>query len=235
MTLEQINTLTIDDAALTVLVRLLGSEADISIPEGLESPTYADYVVVGATKPALEAAQAELAVYKQELTDAENARLAEVARMDDINARLGAMDDSRAAFYSINPNIPNAALWIKENILTADAVSAEANLAALEAADVSVKAVKDTVEARKVIKEKGRLAANACAAAMALVNGYGQDLSENDEAALMANHGAALQLLQLNKAWSFKSYIEAIDTSADPVITAQMKQDFLDELADYGI
>lgn len=93
----------------------------------------------------------------------------------------------------------------------------------------------DPLKTRKALKEKGKQAKQACDNQMAIINGYGQDLTAQEESDLMTNHGSALQLLQLNKAWTWKAYVEAIDTAVDSVITTQMKQDLLDQLAEDGI
>lgn len=146
MTLEKINELTLDDVVIEIVYRLLqGEDFVLTLPDEAEQTRYIDYVVSGADKPSLEEAQAEFLIYKQELIDEENARLAEVARMKDIEDRLTAMSDTRAAFYSLYPETPNSALWIKQNILDADAVTAEANLVALENADSEQKAQRDAV------------------------------------------------------------------------------------------
>lgn len=234
MTLEQINALILEDRMVDIFSRLIEGDYSIEVDEEIDD-LYDSLTVIGADKPTREAAEAEFLVYQQELIDQENARLAEVARLQDLTDRIAALSDKSAAHTSLNPDVPNAALWIKENILEAESVTAEANMVALESADASEKATRDAEQARAAIRAKGKLAKNACDAALAIINGYGQDLTEQEESDLMANHGAALQLLQLNKAWSFKSYIEAIDPVNDSVITAQMKQDLLDELADYGI
>lgn len=94
---------------------------------------------------------------------------------------------------------------------------------------------KDLVETRESAREKGRMAKIACDNALAIINGYGQGLTEQQESDLMTNHGDALQLLQLNKAWTFKAYIEAIDPSLDSVITEEMKSNILEQLIEDGI
>lgn len=105
--------------------------------------------------------------------------------------------------------------------------------------DITDSALYDIVEGtfsdRDAIRGKGRKARLACEAAMEIINGYGQDLTDQQETDLLANHGSALQLLQMNKAWTFKAYIENIDATTDIVISEQMKQDLLAELADHGI
>lgn len=144
MTLEQINALTLENVPVDVIARLLTGEYTIEVDEAIENG-FDRILVIDAVKPTREEAEAEFLIYKQELLDEENARLAEVARMADINSRLDALTDSRAAHYSINPDVPNAAAWIRDNILKADAVTAEANLAALESADAEQKAQRDAV------------------------------------------------------------------------------------------
>lgn len=159
-----------------------------------------------------------------------------MSKLEEFKSRIDALNDLGYAHLKENPDIPNASLWVKENILEeADEALAETRLAALEVHDAAAKIQSDKAIAREAVIKKGRLAANASAAAMAIINGYGQDLTVEQEAHLMEDHSAALQLLQLNKPWSFKTYILGIDESSDRVITEQMKQDLLDELKSYGI
>lgn len=145
MTIAEINALTLEDVAIQVISRLLkGQTYNISIDDTITN-LFDQVIITGATKPTRTEADAEFLIYKQELLDAENARLAEVARMQDIRNRLAALSNQNDAHFAMNPNIPNAALWVKENILEAAPATAEANLAALEAADAAEKAKKDAV------------------------------------------------------------------------------------------
>lgn len=53
--------------------------------------------------------------------------------------RINALDDLVHAHRTLNPDVPNAALWVKENILKADLSTAERNMADLEEADLIAK------------------------------------------------------------------------------------------------
>lgn len=155
--------------------------------------------------------------------------------LEEKTTRLDALIDKKAAHAFLNPDVPNADLWIKQNILDASDADAELNLSNLEQADVDFNAIEQPKINREIVREKGKLAKKACDNALAVINGYGQDLTQSEEDQLLLDHSAAFQLLQFNKAWTFKAYIEAIDTSADAVITDEMKQTILDQLIEDGI
>ena len=154
----------------------------------------------------------------------------------DIKNRLDALSDKNAIHSSLNPNIPNAALWIKQNILKADAATAEANLVLLENKDTEIKNSLENKKIREDLKKEGELNEVASREVMKLINGIGRSLSDADLNTLKANHGAVIQLIAVTREPDlFKQYIQSIDTSSDPVITTEIKQAILDELEDQGV
>jgi len=233
--LEQIQSLVLDDAFFTILRQLLPA-IDYQINHSaldLTLPLYDQVVLTGAVKPTLAEMNTQFGIYKQNLIDSENARLAEEARVKDIKDRLIAMPYVREAHLSLHPGMPNAYLWVKENILQADAALAEANLVVLENEHVTQAAISSAAIRRIDMKKKGERAKAACQSVMEYINGYGQSLTPTQEAQLITDHGSLLQLVEMNKAWSLKDAITAI--TPDTIITNEVKQDLLDELSEHGI
>lgn len=111
MTLQEIQDLTIEDCVLILRSRLELAEDEEATVEQLE---------------------AELVIYKQELTEAEEARLAEVARIDDLKARFDAMEDK--GLLAGASKISNPLAYFNQQVLKADKVEAESMMVALETA-----------------------------------------------------------------------------------------------------
>lgn len=82
--------------------------------------------------PSQEQLEAEFLVYKQELIDAENARLAEEARIADLKARFSAMSD--IGLLQGVTGISNIHAYFRDSILGIDKDQAENNMLALESA-----------------------------------------------------------------------------------------------------
>lgn len=134
MTLQELNNLTLDDRLFQVAERLVDFS---SVPQG-EAPyrledgeskydqlrLYGDLV-----KPSLEQFQAEFAIYKQELIDLEEARLAEAARVEDIINRFNSLQDVYRVISEAGYQIGNPALEMKRIIQEND----QARLAEYEA------------------------------------------------------------------------------------------------------
>ena len=114
MTLEQIENLKTTD----IIAALQGRLAE---RDGIKSPDTLIYTI-----PELDA---ELILYKAELTATENERLRRV----DLENRFETLNDMRKAFNA-SINEPNPALWLKELMLAAPK-AAEAKLKALEELD----------------------------------------------------------------------------------------------------
>jgi len=151
--LERISALTIDDCFFEILHRLVDfsevpegeshyelSEEELSLYERLT-------LHVSLEKPSLEAMEADLITYKAELTAAEEARLAEVARKADLADRFNALSDINAAYGELGhfAGQPNTAIWLKDLLVNDDHEAAEAALAALEAKDTEVVATRSSL------------------------------------------------------------------------------------------
>lgn len=150
--LERIAALTLDEVFINILYRLVDfstiprDEVNYMVSEDVTLSMY-DRVALHSslTKPTLTAMDSDLVVYKQELTDIENARLAEIVRQNDLKARWKGIydrDNGMPAFYSLIPDRPNHAVYLRDDILREqDHALAESRMQAIEAADVIV--VKD--------------------------------------------------------------------------------------------
>jgi len=113
MTIAEINALTLDDVFVEILYRMVDFAP---VPQGFPDYTvddqqvdvYDQYVLhASVSKPAKSAMEAEFLVYQQELLDAENARLTEVARVQDIKDRFEAISDIRGAISQASLTISN--------------------------------------------------------------------------------------------------------------------------------
>lgn len=156
MTLEQIDNLTLNGTFFTILYRL-GFDLN-NTPEGEQPYTIDEDELLSMyervtlndafVKPVLGDMDAELVIYKQGLTDTENIRLAEVARIQDLKDRYEVMKDRDAgmpAFLELFPDIPNNAVYFRDMILgESDKSLAESRLKAIEDADIKYKADQDS-------------------------------------------------------------------------------------------
>lgn len=116
MTLEQIANLTVEDCQETLEYRLIEKDSEVIVsPELLLS---------------------ELDLYKAELTQIEQARLDEVARIDDLKDRYHSLKDHNRAMAALG--ISNGLLHFNKDILgNADKVQAEALMVTLESTDAT--------------------------------------------------------------------------------------------------
>ena len=117
MTLEEIDNLSVEDVEQVLLYRLW-NRMD---PRPENEPNF--------YQPELEA---ELALYKSRLIEAEN----EKTRKEDIKNRFKNLKDMRQSFHSIHDQ-PNPELWLK-NLLFASKEHAEAKIKELEDKDLEI-------------------------------------------------------------------------------------------------
>jgi len=136
--MEEINAMILDDVIATIKWRLLTLEQRTQIQN--EELVFDEIVFDQAVL------DAEFLVYKQELIDAENARLAELARVQDIKDRWAALQDERFAVHKAGYDIPNLALELKRIIKENDVV----RLAEYEAKVSEIVAEKAAKEAEEL-------------------------------------------------------------------------------------
>lgn len=239
MNLQAIQELTLDKCFGTVLSRVI----DLSIvPQGQplytlhldESKSFYDRVILNAVlvKPSLQDLEAELAEYKTELTVAENARLAEIARVEDIMSRFSAIQDIRGVAASINVDCPNPPSLLKEIIQN----NSQQLLASLEAAatafSIKVQREKDIEQVRKV----GAIAVKACNHVIEVIAGYNitRLLTPAQKDSMLVQFAPVLQALQQFRPGVAKSLIEAI-TPDETLVTSDMKSDILEVFGAYEV
>lgn len=147
MTLSEITAITLESHFFAVLSRLIDltltpeGEAAYEIAEQIADESMYDRTTlnVAFTKPLLSDMEAELVIFKQELTDTENARLAEKARLDDLDSRFNAIGDRDGGFPSFHKLAlgSNPAAYYRDSIKAeSDPVVAESRMAAIEAQEV---------------------------------------------------------------------------------------------------
>lgn len=149
MTLEKIDSLTFEDVGIKILRRLLSDSFHL-VPEN-EEWVEADLTLHPALPvPTQEEIDAELTAYKAELRATEEARLAEVARVDAIKARWEAIEDAPYLLSLFIPSPINAELELAKIIESDDSANL---LADLEVKDAQKKAEKVAEEAARPEKE----------------------------------------------------------------------------------
>lgn len=150
MNLEEINALTLESivngiAVSDTLKNRLYILALASLAEG-EELLFEDFA------PSQAELDAELLLYKSELNSIESERL----RVEDLKLRIEALHDMPYAHAILRSDIPNAALWVKKNILeNQDHAEAETLMVELEQKDLELKtALDEAVAARELLSQK---------------------------------------------------------------------------------
>jgi hypothetical protein len=135
MTIEEINALTVSDVESVLKERIL-------IDQGETPPfDFEEWVFDPADL------EAELAEYIAEEVAKEEARLVEVARVQDLKDRIDALHDANSAHAWLRCEVPNAALFRKQRILdNPDHAEAEALMVELEIKDAELKVARDAVQ-----------------------------------------------------------------------------------------
>jgi len=158
MTLTQIDNLLLSDTILQVLQRFMAEEDWAQTPEGeLWYIDLGEEITLPEERfninPAIKTVSSaqilnEFEAWKQELRDQENARLAEIARVEDIKARWEAIDP-RMALHRAGINLPNLALELKRIIQEDDQV----RLTLLETKHAEWQAEESAAEYKKLRKK----------------------------------------------------------------------------------
>jgi hypothetical protein len=150
MTFNEINALTVESSIMDLLPRLVNfdsvppEEMHYSVSNDDSLSMYERLSLhASLVKPELSDFEAELVVYKQELTDAEQARLDEIARVADIIARYEAIPDIQKPFGRAGMSVTNPALEMRRIISEDD----QACLAELEQHASDIAAEKAAFEA----------------------------------------------------------------------------------------
>lgn len=155
MTLTEIENLKIRDVVAEIMGALLDPEL---LPEGQKAYWLAeeglnDYDRLRVNdvyeKPTLLEINAEFDRIKAELIAIENARLAEIERVRDLKLRWNALEDKRAAFHAVSPDVPNHALWIKKALANEDHEFIESKMVEIETKDDELFAERQLEEEEK--------------------------------------------------------------------------------------
>jgi len=236
MNLEQIGQLNLENSFLAILHRMvdftvidnglvayeISSDTSLSM---FDRTTLNTQVV----KPLLADMEAEFLVYKQELTDIETARLAEIARREALQVRIGALGNHFHQLLELAniANIPNAAAEYLRIINEDDT----AVLGALEAvlpthlANVAKKAE------RELLKQEGSRAKKCCDDCLDIVRGFNKGRSDAQIAEMKATFASIFVELNYASVSLAKNLINNLSPSAD-LIPLQIK--LLEEFAEHG-
>lgn len=239
MTHDKINNLSVENSIEVLLNRVLDLS---SVPSGQawfslhedDSKDFHDRIILHPTlvKPSLIIIQEELVAYKSELTAIEDARLAEIARVQDIKDRVGAINDIRGALLKASMVISNPAKEIERIIREDD----QATLSTIESASTEVQADANKKENRKTKKKLGRIAVKACESCLELIAGFNitRNLTAAQKDTMASTYAPLLEALQQKRPGKFKVLVENL-TPDGTLVTGQMKTELLEELTEFGI
>ena len=234
MTLDQIDNMTLEDNLWQMIHRLVDI---VGLPEGEalltldEDDLLSDYdrIIINPIfiKPTLEELEAELILLKAELTAIEDARLAEIARVQDINDRWSAMTDIRAV-----TSIQNPALELKRIIREND----QAALETLEAAwvihnqDMVVKAAEQQADEMLSQLLDSITGCIKIVAKFNMTSGL-TSIQKDDQEEMYADVFKALKDYRPGK---FKKYVTALIPDKT-LVTQTLKDELLNYLTSRGI
>ncbi len=239
MTLAEISALTIEDAFPELFNRVMQEglspedQSDYTILD-VGSDFYDDKVLFNSVyvKPPKSVFEAELVVYKAELSAVEQARLDEVARVDDIKSRFAAITDLHYAFSEASKDIPNPAVELQRIIDEDD----QTFLSEIEAGWTSAQAKISQETAREAKRAAGASVGNIAKEVVEVIAGHNlsNSLSVADIDQMEADHGAIFDALNKSRPDKAKPLIEAIVPDGSRV-TQDMKDDVLAVYAKYGL
>lgn len=245
MTLTDINNLNFETSHMIALSRMLDynlvpeGEPAITIDPDDTKTTYARIILHAnlGIKPTKAAITNEIEVYKSELIVIEQARLDELARVQNLIDRIAALDEPDYAHAVLNSSIPNAILHRKVTILkNANHAEAEANLVILEAKDVELASLKAAKEANMVKKKLGKIKRKVCEEILNLIAGNNSEanLSEAQIDSMETLYTDITTALRSSRAKKAKRLI----TEATPdgvFITESFKTLILQEFTEVGL
>ncbi|MDH3324060.1 MAG: hypothetical protein OEL89_00315 [Candidatus Peregrinibacteria bacterium] len=226
MTLQEINKLLIENFWHQLTFRLL---PDLISVEFIDNAY--DGIIIDSefAKPSLLEYEAEFVILKQELIDAENARLAEIERVNAIKARFSEIESDihnlkmGTQYY----NEPNPAIILKDIIDSNDSAS----LDLMEAEYARLIPIKANKEAREIQKRPGKQRKLACEECLDIIRGgnLGKTQAEIDG---MKTMFADIYTRLVDGSPEFaRVEIEAIPNDG---IIDLLKKDLLDELTEHG-
>lgn len=218
MTLEEISNLQFNESVAYILISrlfdvesLVDKEQPIYVVsyDNMEDSFY-DRLSLHSelTKPTLLTFQTELDLYKLELTVNENARLAELARVEDIKNRFNSIKGIHQVLSDAGNPMANAALELKRIIEQDD----QAKLAEYEAIYVPIKEKQDRKERLQATAEIGRKDRAICEEVLSIIGGLNRQktLTKEQIDSMVSSFASALNALTLNRPDSAKEAIQAI-------------------------
>lgn len=235
--IEQINAYTVEEIFPILLSRILDISNFEDVPYMLDTdlnmPFY-DRIIMheNLVKPEESRLNTELAEYKAELIAEENARLAELARVQDITDRFNAMTNIRAVLNHFEIEMNNPHVELKRIVADND----QAALVALEAKFAEYSALSQSEESKKDKIEMGRKVRELSSAILDLVAGYNieRQLTVAQIDSMESSFGPILQALSVNRVDKAKALIE--DMTVDGTLfTQDMKVEILGMYAANGL
>ena len=235
MTFAEINNLTIEQTYLVLIPRILdlsvvpAGEPHVQLHENEELPFYERLLLhASLVKPSEQVFSNELDAYKQELTDAEQARLDEEARVNALQARFDALGDLRGAMGKLGKGDVNSKLEMKRIIEEDDTAA----LDALESADVDFQ---NDIEDRNANEQAKKILAliNQCVKVVMKHNIKNQ-LSAAQKDQQKTDHAALFQHLADYRPGKFKSALDGVQPDGT-IVKQDLKDELLALLASYGV
>jgi len=224
MTIEQINALTVEDV-LEILISRLYPDGWVA-PEPAEGEEPAEH-------PPIEELEAELEIYKAELIAEEEARLAELARIQDLNDRYSVFEDFGLLQSALS--ISNPAAYFRDEILkNSDKEQAETNMVAIESAYTTAKEAQVVAITKQQRIEKGRKARLTCENVMDLISGFNLDreLTIEQITTLQQTFANIESALKSGRPTFAKQMITALEPDGE-LVTQEMKDEALSLLSEY--
>lgn len=239
MTLQEISELTIEKVFPDLLNRII----DLSnLPAG--SPAYQidldntkpfyERVIVhqSLVKPSLQLFTDELEEYKAELTSYENARIAEIDRVEDIKLRFGAIGDIRGAIMKAGLSIINPAIELERIIKEND----QPRLIELESAYTEFQAEETEKAAKRARAEVSRRLVDMCHGCVQIIMEHNIDngLSGDQKDQQSVDYAPVFDALQKWRPGKFKNAVSAISPDGT-LVTQAMKDELLAFLSENGL
>ena len=226
MTLTEINALTIDDFYYQLSTRLINGIQPNEIQ--IIDKTF-DGCIISSNyvKPTLAEYESEFLVLKQELIDAENARLAEVARREAMQLRIDKLVDYHIISSNIGKHQANEKVEYKRIIDENDIITLE-ELEAENAIHVIKKAKK---ESREIQKRLGNKRDQACKDCLAIIRGENLGKTKTEIDAMKLAFSEIYTRLSDGSPELARLAIEAIPNDG---VVDLLKADLLDELLEHG-
>jgi len=181
------------------------------------------------TKPTLLEYEAEFALLKDEMIAAEKARLAEIARVEDITKRFRAIKNIHQVAFNIKKHQPNMEMELLRIIESDDQVT----LSELETENVIVEDKERRRKIREIKKEKGSKKSKVCKEILKLISGDNDEKLKKDSEidAMLVSFKPIYDALKQNRPMKAKTMINAVPYDG---IIDELKDEILEEFTEHG-